>query len=106
MTTAVPDQRRAWLQFSLRSLLLTLLAAACSLGAFSLGRDAGRRDAQPEIDRLNAECANLMGRAYAGGSTVVWFSSSGSLTPPTRSYDFSNPRDREDYRRAFGPLGY
>ena len=84
--------------------MLIVLVAACSLGGFSLGRDAGQRDAQPEIDRLNAECADLMGRAYARGSTVVWFSSSGQ-SPPTRSYNFTIPQDRAEYRRSFDPLG-
>jgi hypothetical protein len=82
--------------------MFVVLIVACSLGAYSLGRDAGRRDAQPQIDRLNDECADLMDRAYRGGSTsVVWFALSGETPPPSRSYDFRSPKDREDYRKHF-----
>jgi hypothetical protein len=93
---------RRFLQFTLKTLLFLVLLVACSLSAYRMGQDAGRREAQEEIDRLNEECADMMHRAD-------WSSTAHPVgePPPPRSYDFRDPKDREAWREMYkGPFDF
>jgi|GEM_PF-6231538 hypothetical protein len=93
--------RTITIQFTLKSLLALMLLVARSLGAYSLGKKEGRKDAQPEIDQLNQECADMMNQHYAGGGTIVSFPGIGTTpSPKNRSYDFTIPEDRNEYRKT------
>jgi hypothetical protein len=95
----VPPSPKCLLQFRLKTLFFAVLLVAWCFGAYSLGRAAGKREVQPEIDRLNAECAALTSRVYLSGAG--WIVPPGSKVPPVRTYDLSKPKDREDYRKQF-----
>lgn len=104
MTNAQPCSPRRWLRFTLKSLMLLVLLACCTLGGYSLGRDAGRREAQATINQLNAECAELMDHAYISGGTA-WsppmIPGMPGAPPVTRTYDFTRPEDRAEFRKQF-----
>ena len=94
-TDKATDRPLFTIQFTLKTLLVLMLLVCCSLGAYSLGRTQGRKDAEPEIRELNQECGDLMHRAYLYGGTIT-FPLGGQ--PDNRVYDFNKPEDRKAYR--------